>query len=62
MKIILLIIIVQIILIYYGGILFRTVPLNFKELIIMISLSITVIPIDWLRKIFLRKKGIIGGV
>lgn len=60
--IILLIIIVQIILIYYGGILFRTVPLNFKELIIMISLSITVIPIDWLRKIFLRKKGIIGGV
>ena len=56
------VVIIQVILIYFGGSLFRTVPLNFKEFIIMILLSMTVIPIDWIRKMFLRKKGIIGGV
>ncbi len=60
--IITLIIIVQISLIYFGGTVFRTVPLNINEFIIMILLAITVIPVDWIRKIFLRKKGIIGGV
>ena len=57
-----LIVIVQIILIYFGGAIFRTVPLNLKEFLIMLLLAITVIPVDWLRKIFLRKQGIIGGV
>lgn len=54
--------IVQLLLIYYGGNLFRTAGLTFKELEIMILISATVIPFDFLRKIFLRKKGIIGGV
>ena len=56
------VIIVQIILIYYGGELFRTVGLNFKEFQIMIFLAATVIPIDWMRKLYLRSKGCIGGV
>lgn len=55
-----LIVIVQIILIYYGGNLFRTVGLNFKEFQLMIILSATVIPVDWIRKIILRSKGLKG--
>ena len=47
--------ITQIFLIYYGGDLFRTIGLNFKELETMIILASTVIPIDFLRKIILKK-------
>ena len=56
-----LIVIVQIILIYYGGELFRTVGLSFKEFEIMLLLSMTVVPVDWIRKIILRSKGLKGG-
>jgi Tfp pilus assembly protein PilW len=42
--------------------LFRTYGLTLKELIITILLGLTVIPIDWLRKLYLRKKGLIIGV
>lgn len=56
------IVLVQIILIYYGGNLFRTVGLNFKEFQFMILLAFSVIPVDWFRKIYLRTKGIKGGV
>ena len=60
--IILFILTVQIILIYYGGDLFRTAGLTYTEFLIMFLLSATVIPVDWIRKFFLRKKGLIGGV
>ena len=53
---------IQLLLIYFGGHLFRTVGLTFHELQFMILLAASVIPIDFLRKTFLRKKGIIGGV
>ena len=56
------IVLVQIFLIYYGGNLFRTVGLNFKEFQFMILLAFSVIPVDWFRKIYLRTKGIKGGV
>ncbi|MBR2708198.1 MAG: calcium-translocating P-type ATPase, PMCA-type [Bacilli bacterium] len=56
------IIIVQIYLIYYGGKIFRTYGLSKIEFIIMILISMLVIPIDFLRKIYLRKHGEIGGV
>lgn len=52
----------QIILIYYGGSIFRTSGLTFKEFEIMIILAFTVIPFDWIRKIMLKKKGIKYGV
>lgn len=48
--VILFIVFVQIILMYYGGNMFRTVPLTLKEFIIMLILSFTVIPVDILRK------------
>lgn len=60
--IILFILIVQICLIYYGGEIFRTYGLNFIEFEIMIVLSILVIPVDFIRKIYLRKHGEKGGV
>ena len=56
------VLVVQLVLIYFGGELFRTAGLTLQELEIMILLSSTVIPVDWLRKVYLRKKGMIGGV
>ena len=49
--------IVQICLIYFGGTVFRTSGLTFFELQFMILLATTVIPIDWVRKYYLKKKG-----
>lgn len=54
--------VVQILLIYFGGELFRTYGLTFFEFQIMFWLSFTVVPVDFIRKYYLRKKGIIGGV
>lgn len=62
LTIVIFIVIVQIGLIYFGGNLFRTVGLTFKELQIMIILALTVIPIDFLRKLYLRKRGNYTGV
>ena len=54
--------IVQVILIYFGGSLFRTVGLNFYEFNFMLLLSMSVIPFDWLRKYFLKRKRVNYGV
>ena len=59
---ILFIILVQIVMIYYGGSLFRTAGLTISEFITMLLFAITVVPIDWCRKIYLRHKGMLGGV
>jgi len=57
-----LIILVQVFLIYFGGDLFRTAGLTPREFEIMILIALTVIPVDWIRKLFLRFKGIKNGV
>lgn len=51
--------IIQILLVYFGGSLFRTVPVPVNEMIFIILLSMTVIPADIIRKfiIKLRNKG-----
>lgn len=49
--------IIQILLIYFGGNLFRTVGLNFREFNLMLLLAITVIPVDLFRKFILKIKG-----
>lgn len=54
--IILLISIIQIYIIYFGGTIFRVTSLNFYQFLIIILLSGSVIPIDWLRKLWLRKR------
>ena len=50
--------IVQLILIYYGGEVFRTTGLTIYELETMILLSFTIIPFDLIRKIILKKRKI----
>ena len=62
LAIIMFIVIVQIYLMYYGGDLFRTYGLNPLEFEIMTLLALTVIPVDFIRKLYLRKRGKMGGV
>lgn len=46
--------VIQILMIYFGGDVFRSAPLSFRELITVILLAATVIPFDFLRRIFKR--------
>ncbi len=48
--------IVQLYLIYYGGNLFRSFGLTLKEIEITILLAATVIPVDWIRKLYFQKE------
>ena len=48
---------VQIFLIYHGGELFRTFGMTPFELLFVILMAFTVIPVEFLRKIILKKKG-----
>ena len=50
--------VVQILLIYFGGTLFRTTGLSIYEFEIMLLLAFSIIPFDFIRKIILKKKGI----
>ena len=54
--IMLFIFIFQIIIIYYGGSLFRTFGLNIKELLFVLIISLAIIPIDMLKKIILKAR------
>lgn len=47
----------QVFLIYKGGDLFRTSGLTIDEFIIMLMFSLTVIPVDFMRKIILKYRG-----
>lgn len=53
---------VQMILIYKGGVVFRTFGLTPFELMLVLILAFTVIPCDFIRKKILKKKGIHLGV
>ncbi len=53
---------VQMILIYKGGTVFRTFGLTPNELMLVLLLAFTVIPVDFIRKIILKKKGMKLGV
>ena len=57
--IILFIIIVQTLLIYYGGSLFRTAGLTIYEFIFMIIVAFSVIPVDILRKLLIKRSGLV---
>ncbi len=52
--IMLLISLIQIIMVYYGGNLFRTTPLSFKELATVILLAFSIIPFDTIRRIYVK--------
>lgn len=49
--------VVQIVMIYFGGTLFRTTPLTFGELAVTAALAFLVIPADCVRKLWLAAKG-----
>ena len=51
--------IVQVYLIYYGGSLFRTYGLNIKELGFVLLFAISIIPVDLVRKILFKRRGVI---
>jgi calcium-translocating P-type ATPase len=53
---------IQIYIIYFGGELFRVVGLNLIGFSWIIVLSFTVIPVDWIRKLYLRYHKEKGGV
>lgn len=55
----LLISLVQLYLIYYGGSLFRTYGLSLKELLFVILLALSVIPIDLFRKLLFKRKNVL---
>ena len=50
------VVIIQLYLIYHGGGIFRTYGLTLFELGLVLSLAFTVIPVDMLRKLYLKKK------
>ena len=52
----------QIYLIYYGGELFRTSGLTVREFIVMFLISLLVIPVDFIRKVILKRSNIELGV
>ena len=54
--IILFVALTQILLIYYGGNVFRTTGLSLFELLLIIFISLTVVPVDWLRKYLFKKR------
>lgn len=56
------IVVVQIGMIYYGGNLFRTAGLTVTEFLFMLVMSFVVIPFDMVRKLWLKKRGVVGGV
>lgn len=62
MIVIFLIAVVQLFLIYYGGTLFRTAGLSLKEVEVMIFCAFTVMPVELLRKMYLKKKKKLGSV
>ena len=57
-----LIVVIQIYLIYFGGDLFRTYGLSALEFSLVLLLSFTVIPVDFIRKIIVKRKKIEYGV
>ena len=49
---------IQILMIYFGGSMFRTIGLNFKELEYMIILASSVVPVDIVRKVVIKRKNL----
>ena len=56
--IILLIVFIQIVLLYSGGSTFRTFGLTFQEFLVMLILAFSVLPVDIIRKLIVKKIGI----
>lgn len=60
--VLLFIIIIQVLMIYHGGNIFRTNGLSMYEFNIMLILASTVVPIDLIRKFYIKRRNLFGGV
>ena len=60
--IMLIVAVVQLVLIYFGGSMFRTAGLSFGELRTVLLIALTVIPVDLIRKFYLRARHIKGNI
>lgn len=60
--VLLFIIIIQVLMIYHGGNIFRTNGLSMYEFNIMLILASTVVPIDIIRKFYIKRRNLFGGV
>ena len=47
------VVMIQLIIIYFGGSVFRTVPLSMSELFFVILMAVTVLPVDLIRKMMI---------
>ena len=47
------VVMIQLIIIYFGGAVFRTVPLSLPDLFFVILMAVTVIPVDLIRKMLI---------
>lgn len=56
------VVLVQIVMIYCGGSVFRTSGLTMFEFVVMLLIASTVIPVDFMRKIYLKSKNSNAGV
>ncbi|WP_435308107.1 calcium-translocating P-type ATPase, PMCA-type [Sebaldella termitidis] len=56
LKVFALIFIIQIVLVYIGGEIFRTVPLSVSEWLVIFGLSVLIIPVDMIRKLIFPAK------
>jgi len=53
--------ILQIVIIYLGGNFFRTKPLEISDFFIILALAFSVVPLDLIRKVITRRRGIKTG-
>ena len=49
---------IQVLIIYFGGTVFRTVGLEIRHLMLIVSLSFTIVPVDALRKLFSKRNAL----
>ena len=49
---------VQLGIVYFGGSLFRTAGLPFRELLLVLALAFSVVPVDFLRKSYLKSRNL----
>ena len=49
--------VIQILMIYFGGSVFRTVPLTLREVLTVIAISFSVLPFEMIRRIFYKLSG-----
>ena len=56
LRVIGLIVVIQVIMIYFGGVILRSFGLTAREWVVVLSLSVLIIPVDMIRKLVVKTK------